>query len=269
VAVAAIGASIWAASAVATSSASGKINACVNKKTGAVRIAGKSSKCRSGERKLSWNAAGARGAAGAPGSRGPTGAGGPPGARGPTGMAGAPGAKGATGARGITGRRGATGPGGGATGPKGATGAKGATSARGPTGPYFFVENESSSMSSNLSSTAGTTEYISLVAPSAPSTTTTNGQATANIGATLSKLGVTLDTPAGSGKSRAITIMIDGVESALTCITSNGQKTCSDTTHAVAVSSGSKINVKITNVGGAAAAAATVTATYATGRAIS
>jgi hypothetical protein len=134
VAVAAIGASVWAASAVATSSASGKINACVKNRTGAVRIAGKSGKCRSGERKLSWNAAGARGAAGAPGAQGP---GGPPGARGPTGMAGTPGAKGATGVRGATGAKGATGAGAGSKGPTGAigpTGAQGPTGARGVTG---------------------------------------------------------------------------------------------------------------------------------------
>jgi collagen type I/II/III/V/XI/XXIV/XXVII alpha len=130
----AIGAAVWATGAVATSSATGKINACVNNKTGAVRIAGKSGKCRSRERKLSWNATGARGAAGAPGARGP---GGPPGARGPTGLAGAPGANGAAGTRGATGAKGATGPGGGARGPtgaKGATGAKGSTGAQGPTG---------------------------------------------------------------------------------------------------------------------------------------
>src|SRR4051794_41781251 len=65
----------------------GVVSACVNKKSGIVRIAGA---CRSSERRLSWNVAGDRGAAGSPGAAGPPpppgaagGAGGKRGARGP------------------------------------------------------------------------------------------------------------------------------------------------------------------------------------------
>src|SRR4051812_50021734 len=64
----------------------GVVSACVNKKSGIVRIAGA---CRSSERRLSWNVAGDRGAAGSPGAAGP-----PP----PPGAAGAGGANGGAGA---------------------------------------------------------------------------------------------------------------------------------------------------------------------------
>ena len=140
VAVAATSAAIWATGAVATSSASGKINACVNNNTGAVRIVGKRGKCRSGERKLSWSvggrgpagAPGARGPSGPPGARGPTGAGGgPPGPTGSRGPTGPPGAKGAPGPPGPPGANGAPGP----PGSRGPTGANGAPGPRGPTGP--------------------------------------------------------------------------------------------------------------------------------------
>src|SRR3954454_18219961 len=66
----------------------GVVSACVNKKSGIVRIAGA---CRNSERRLSWNVAGDRGAAGSPGAAGPAG---------PAGPAGAAGARGAAAARG-------------------------------------------------------------------------------------------------------------------------------------------------------------------------
>ena len=90
------------------------INACVNKKSGIVRIGGA---CRSGERRLSWSVAGPRGAAGAPGAAGPAGAVGPAGPAGPAGVAGVAGPKGETGAPGAVGPAGAAG----AQGPAGPT----------------------------------------------------------------------------------------------------------------------------------------------------
>jgi|1185.fasta_scaffold10029_2 hypothetical protein len=85
----------------------GVVSACVNKKSGIVRIAGA---CRSSERRLSWNVAGDRGAAGSPGAAGPAGPAGPAGAAGAKGDAGAPGAVGAVGPAGAAGPQGPAGP---------------------------------------------------------------------------------------------------------------------------------------------------------------
>jgi hypothetical protein len=90
-----------------THRASAVVNACVNKKSGVVRIAGA---CRSGERRLSWNVAGARGAAGSPGAAGPAGPAGPAGSAGAKGDAGAPGSVGAVGPAGAAGPQGPAGP---------------------------------------------------------------------------------------------------------------------------------------------------------------
>jgi hypothetical protein len=58
---------------------SSAIHACVNKKTGLVRIVSASARCRRGESAMTWNAQGARGANGAPGAAGPQGPAGPAG----------------------------------------------------------------------------------------------------------------------------------------------------------------------------------------------
>ena len=87
-----------------THRASAVVNACVNKKSGIVRIV---AACRSGERRLSWNVAGARGAAGAPGAAGPGGPAGPAGPAGAKGDAGRAGCR----RRGPAGAAGPQGPG--------------------------------------------------------------------------------------------------------------------------------------------------------------
>ena len=74
------------------------IHACVNKKTGLVRIV---AACRRGESAMTWNAQGARGPSGVPGAAGP---------QGPAGLAGAAGAKGDTGPQGAAGSPGPAGP---------------------------------------------------------------------------------------------------------------------------------------------------------------
>ena len=83
------------------------IHACVNKKTGLVRIV---AACRRGESSMTWNAQGARGANGAPGAAGPQGPAGPAGAAGPKGDAGAQGAAGPAGPAGPQGPAGPAGP---------------------------------------------------------------------------------------------------------------------------------------------------------------
>lgn len=72
------------------SSGAAVIRACVDKRTGAVRIVGVQSggKCRTSERTLSWNSQGIQGATGATGPQGATGSQGPQGIRGPQGATG-------------------------------------------------------------------------------------------------------------------------------------------------------------------------------------
>ena len=79
------------------------IHACVNKRTGVVRIVGASARCRRGESAIAWNGQGVRGAAGEPGAAGPQGPAGPAGAKGDTGKAGPAGAVGPAGPAGPAG----------------------------------------------------------------------------------------------------------------------------------------------------------------------
>src|ERR671936_151916 len=90
----------------------GVIYACMKRAGGRVRIVSGPGQCRRGERAISWNVAGPRGATG------PTGATGPAGRQGPSGPAGERGPRGADGARGATGPAGPAGP----AGPQGPPG---------------------------------------------------------------------------------------------------------------------------------------------------
>lgn len=90
------------------------LNVCINKKTGAIRVA---NKCTTAERKTVLGGVGARGEKGDKGDTGATGL---------TGETGAVGPQGATGLQGPQGERGLTGATG-AQGPQGFTGATGAT----------------------------------------------------------------------------------------------------------------------------------------------
>ncbi len=90
------------------------LNVCINKKTGALRVA---NKCTTAERKTVLGGVGARGEKGDKGDTGATGL---------TGETGAVGPQGATGLQGPQGERGLTGATG-AQGPQGFTGATGAT----------------------------------------------------------------------------------------------------------------------------------------------
>jgi hypothetical protein len=118
------------------------LNVCINKKSGALRVA---SKCTTAERKTVLGGVGARGEKGdkgdigATGLMGETGAVGPQGVQGPAGTNGVNGAQGergltgatgATGAQGVQGERGLTG----VAGPQGERGQVGLTGAQGPQG---------------------------------------------------------------------------------------------------------------------------------------
>jgi len=111
----AIGMSLNTAS-VAEEVAQGEVLAvCINKKTGAIKVA---EKCSKQERKTTLGGVGPQGLQGEKGDKGDTGA------VGATGATGATGPQGATGATGLTGATGAQGPQGerGFTGPQGAAG---------------------------------------------------------------------------------------------------------------------------------------------------
>jgi collagen triple helix repeat protein len=103
-----------AAEAAPSASASAVVRACVKKKTGAMRLLTRGTKCKRSERALDLYAS--------PGEVGP---------QGPAGPSGQPGTPGTAGAQGETGPQGAVGP----TGPAGADGAQGAEGPTGPQGP--------------------------------------------------------------------------------------------------------------------------------------
>jgi hypothetical protein len=100
------------------------LNVCINKKTGAIRVA---SKCSTTERKTVLGGMGARGEKGDKGETGATGNTGETGATGAQGPSGTNGINGAVGERGLQGERGLTG----ATGAQGSQGFTGATGATG------------------------------------------------------------------------------------------------------------------------------------------
>src|ERR1700759_1568713 len=91
-AVVAVAAAAIGAGGLAFAAAGGRVlNACANKKSGALRLA---TKCKKHERSVSWNVAGPRGLEGPQGATGSQGA---PGAKGDTGAAGAQGPQGVKG----------------------------------------------------------------------------------------------------------------------------------------------------------------------------
>ena len=98
------------------------ISGCVNKKTGALRIA---AKCSKDETQIKWNSTGPQGIQGLPGDKGDSGATGAQGLQGPKGDTGATGAQGLQGPKGDTGATGAQG----LQGPKGDVGPAGPATA--------------------------------------------------------------------------------------------------------------------------------------------
>lgn len=106
---------------------------CVTNATGAIRIVGKTTVCKTTEHKIQWDQTGPvgpKGPAGPTGPQGPAGAQGPAGPKGPAGPAGPQGPAGAQGPAGPKGPTGAQGP----AGPAGPTGPQGPTGAQGPPG---------------------------------------------------------------------------------------------------------------------------------------
>jgi hypothetical protein len=107
--------------------AGSNINACIDKKTGVVRIV---SKCKTTEKTMNWNqtgVAGPKGDTGATGAQGLTGPAGPQGVQGPLGLQGVQGPTGAQGFTGPQGLQGLVGP----QGPQGPQGIQGPAGASG------------------------------------------------------------------------------------------------------------------------------------------
>jgi hypothetical protein len=125
----ATGSVLGATGAIYAAPSTSTIKACVNKKTGTIRLPAKG-KCSKVERSLSWNRIGRSGVQGLQGLAGSVG---PQGLQGATGNTGAQGADGPQGATGNTGAQGADGPQG-AIGPTGATGIQGTQGATGASG---------------------------------------------------------------------------------------------------------------------------------------
>lgn len=135
-----LGGTAYAVADQATGSAArqGKrLYACVTHDYHTLNLTTAERTCPDGQRKISWNADGQRGARGPAGSTGKTGASGANGATGPAGPAGPKGDAGPAGARGPQGEPGAAGERGaaGATGPQGPEGRAGPVGPAGPAGP--------------------------------------------------------------------------------------------------------------------------------------
>ena len=122
---------------VAEEAAQGEVlTVCIDKKTGAIKVA---NKCSKQERKTTLGGVGPQGVQGEKGDKGDVGPVGPQGVQGERGLVGPQGERGLTGATGATGpqgERGLAGPQGtvGATGPQGPQGERGFTGPQGPAG---------------------------------------------------------------------------------------------------------------------------------------
>jgi hypothetical protein len=130
----ALGGAAVAVGADQSAGSRGRLYACVTRAFHTLNLTDKSTRCPNGQRKISWNATGRRGPAGADGAPGVAGERGPAGPTGPPGAVGPRGQDGPTGPAGPSGDVGPTGPKGDA-GPQGEPGAKGDTGAPGPHGP--------------------------------------------------------------------------------------------------------------------------------------
>ncbi|MBI3628060.1 MAG: collagen-like protein [Candidatus Rokubacteria bacterium] len=133
-------AAVFPATAQANDSYGSVIHACVQRKSGEVRVVGPNTVCRRDEAAMEWNTMGPQGPAGPAGPMGPAGpagAMGPMGPMGPTGLTGPAGEMGPMGPMGPAGPTGAIGPQGpaGPVGPQGPAGATGVAGPAGPAGP--------------------------------------------------------------------------------------------------------------------------------------
>lgn len=117
----------------------------------------------------------------------------------------------------------------------------------------------------NVSLTANVTRYVPVCTfDYNPNNTTTeaNAQEIISGSGTMSDLFVELTTAPGVGNTVTITLMLNGVASALTCTVSGTATTASDTTNTVTVSAGDKISYKWVTSAANSAARLRITSKY-------
>jgi len=221
----------------------------VKSSNGAVCIVSASTRCATGERKISWGASGARGAEGAPGARGPTGAVGP---QGPAGKDGAPGAQGPVGPTGGKGPTGARGP----TGSKGTTGAQGVAGAKGATGQQGVAGFSGDTWFAAVATTVTSGQCLAFEGDNHATCPSTAGLPAdvlytlgpvPNGGTTISNLDAQLDANA-AGSGNKVAVLDNGVE-VLSCTVTSGHSTCVNA-GSVAVAAGHYLQVQVTNLSG-------------------
>lgn len=209
------------------------------------------------------------GATGATGATGVAGVAGPAGATGAAGTTGATGPTGSMGSVGITGATGATGP----AGPIGSAGAMGLTGATGSTGPIGLT---GSTGEAGPAGTAGVAEFLSTAnvnngqclgfssdarVTCGTSTISVDSAAAPANGATVSNLYAEVST-APTGTQQYTVNVTDNGSAIYSCNITAGNTTCTNTTAGIAVSSGHRIQVKITIVNAAPARAFRVSFRY-------
>jgi collagen triple helix repeat protein len=189
---------------------------------------------------------GATGPGGGPtgptGATGETGPAGPTGPSGPSGLPGSNGTNGADGATGVQGPTGSTGPAG-DTGPAGASGPsgpEGPTGATGPNGPFATYSGRISALSSS-GTTFGAPTGLSSGANKVGAVTTRNS----NSQCTAQNLFVALDVAPGTGKSRTISLVVEGVASAVSCQITNAGTSCTSSGTQL-VAAGAKLALQVT-----------------------
>lgn len=122
-----------------------------------------------------------------------------------------------------------------------------------------------SGIAASLLTTA--TQYAPFVGGRTTSATGTESvvQVAASATATISNLKISLDAAVGGSATISVTLRDASADTALTCTTSSGGTTCSDTTHGVNVALGDLVDFKIVATGTVTAATPNMIISYAVG----
>ena len=242
--------------------------ACKLNATGTIRLINPSlgtssllGHCTSFETQISWNQQGQ------PGLTGPIGPQGPKGDAGPAGPQGSKGDAGSAGPEGAQGDPGAAGPGGpaGPVGPAGPQGPKGDPGTAGPQGPagsasFSSVASDFPKFCTNgFMAVEGQTdlqvnEFATTLVPVSAATLSPAVALTARNLAVRTSLAPYSVSPTGTvdPASISVTLFVNSVPTALTCMVVNPALSCSDTAVAVAIPAGSYLSLKVEKVGATA-----------------
>jgi hypothetical protein len=130
-------------------------------------------------------------------------------------------------------------------------------------GSYAFTGTLTGGNPSNTSTTYGT-----IITGGSWTTTSTNGQATAQVAGTAEYLTVTIGAAPGLGKSYTFTLEKNAADTAITCqITGTTATSCTDLAHTATFAATDKINMKCVPASSPASITGvlTTTWTFATG----